>query len=133
VASTVYELTAAGHELGVALAPLTAWGLRHAVPETPGDRQVCATWSVLPFTHAADPEMLAGIEATYELRIGESSVLMRVHDGHAVVLADESADALVRQIADLLQVTPGGAVETDDDVTARLDALAAALAGAVAT
>ena len=50
----------------------------------------------------------------------------------AVALADEDADALVRLIADLLQVAPGGTVETDDEVVRRLDDLAAALSGAVA-
>ena len=50
----------------------------------------------------------------------------------AVALADEDADALVRLIADLLQVAPGGTVETDDEVVRRLDDLATALSGAVA-
>src|SRR5919112_1963015 len=47
-ASTVYELAPAGRELAAALAPLITWGLRHALPEAPGDRQVSATWCVLP-------------------------------------------------------------------------------------
>ena len=82
-ATTVYELAPAGHELGVALAPLISWGLRHAVPETPGTRQVNAAWCVLPFTHAVDPLALTGIEATYEFRVGDSSALLIVHDGRA--------------------------------------------------
>jgi DNA-binding HxlR family transcriptional regulator len=90
-AATVYELAPAGHELGVALAPLITWGLRHAVPETPGDRQVNATWCVVPFTHPANPAALAGIDATYEFRIGDSSALMRVHDGHAELLPPGTA------------------------------------------
>lgn len=90
VASTVYELAPAGHELGAALGPLIAWGLRHAVPETPGERQVSAIWSALPFTHPANRGMLAGIEATYELRIGETSALLRIHDGHAEMLPEGS-------------------------------------------
>lgn len=90
-AATVYELAPAGHELGVALAPLITWGLRHAVPETPGNRQVNATWCVLPFTHPADPRALAGIEATYEFRIGDTSALLRVHDGRAELLSPGTA------------------------------------------
>ena len=35
--------------------------------------------------------MLAGIEATYEFRIGETSALLRVHDGHAELLPAGSA------------------------------------------
>ncbi len=99
-ASTVYELAPAGHELGTALGPLISWGLRHAVPETPGDRQVSATWSALPFTHPASPEMLAGIEATYEFRIGETTALLRVHDGRAELLPEGSA-------------TPGAVISMD--------------------
>lgn len=90
-AATVYELAPAGEELAVALGPLITWGLRHAVPETPGDRQFNATWCVLPFTQAADPQGLSGIEATYEFRVGDTSALLLVHDGHAELLPPGSA------------------------------------------
>ena len=85
-AATVYELAPAGHELAAALAPLITWGLRHAVPEDPGHRQFNAAWCVLPFTQPADPQALAGIEATYEFRIRDSSALLQVHDGRAELL-----------------------------------------------
>ena len=85
-AATVYDLAPAGHELAAALVPLITWGLRHAVPETPEDRQFNATWCVLPFTQSADPLALAGIEATYEFRIRDTSALLLVHDGHAELL-----------------------------------------------
>jgi DNA-binding HxlR family transcriptional regulator len=82
-ATTVYELTSAGDELGRALGPLITWGLRHAVPEKPGDRKFDAAWSVIGFTHPTQPVSLAGVEATYEFRIGDSSALLHVHDGRA--------------------------------------------------
>jgi DNA-binding HxlR family transcriptional regulator len=85
-AATVYDLAAAGHELAAALGPLIAWGLRHAVPETPGNRRFNATWCVLPFTQPPDPQALADIEAIYEFRIGDSSALLHVHDGNAELL-----------------------------------------------
>lgn len=85
-AATVYNLAPAGHELAAALFPLITWGLRHAVPATPGNRQFNATWCVLPFTQPADPLALAGIEATYEFRIRDTSALLRVHAGHAELL-----------------------------------------------
>lgn len=85
-AATVYDLAPAGQELAAALVPLVTWGLRHAVPEAPGNRQFNATWCVLPFTQPADPLPLAGIEATYEFRIGDTSALLLVHDGHAELL-----------------------------------------------
>ncbi|HET6996980.1 MAG TPA: winged helix-turn-helix transcriptional regulator [Solirubrobacterales bacterium] len=90
-AATVYDLAPAGHELAAALGPLITWGLRHAVPETPRNRQFNATWCVLPFTQPADPLALAGIEATYEFRIGDTSALLHVHDGHAELLPPGSA------------------------------------------
>jgi len=108
-ASTVYELAPAGRELAAALVPVIAWGLRHALPEEPGDRQVSATWCVLPFTQPADPEALAGIEATFEFRVAETSALMRVHDRRAELL-------------------PAGAAEPD--VVISLDAATVAALGA---
>lgn len=90
-AAAVYDLAPAGHELAAALAPLITWGLRHAVPEAPGDRHFNATWCVLPFTQPADPLALAGIKATYEFRIGETSALLRVHNGRAELLGPGAA------------------------------------------
>jgi DNA-binding HxlR family transcriptional regulator len=92
VASTVYELAPAGRELAATLAPLITWGLRHALPEEPGDRQVSATWCLLPFTQAADPEALAGIEATFEFRVGDTAALMRVHDKQAELIPAGAAE-----------------------------------------
>ncbi len=90
-AATVYHLAPAGHELAEALGPIIKWGLRHAVPEAPGNRRFNATWCVLPFTQPADPRALAGIEATYEFRIDDTSALLHVHDGHAEVLSAGAA------------------------------------------
>lgn len=91
-ASTVYDLAPAGHELAAALVPLITWGLRHALPEEPGDRRVSATWCVLPFLRPADPQALAGIAATFEFRVGGTSALMRVQDGQADLLPAGAAE-----------------------------------------
>jgi len=141
-ASTVYQLAPAGHELGAALGPLITWGLRHAVPETPGDRRVSATWSAVPFTHPPDPGLLAGIEATYELCIGETSALLRVHEGRAEVLPEGSAaaDAVISMDAATMaavgagrrtigEATADGAITIDGDLRAAA-ALTAAFEGA---
>ena len=90
-AATVYELAPAGNELAAALGPLITWGLRHAVPETPGNRQFNATWCVLPFTQPAEPLALAGIEATYEFRVADTCALLQVHDAHAELLPPGTA------------------------------------------
>ncbi len=143
-ASTVYELAPAGHELGVALGPVIAWGLRHTVPESPGSRLVSATWSALPFTHPADPGMLAGIEATYELRVGDSSALVRVHDGHSEVLPEGSAtpDAVISMDAATMaalgagrrtisEAVADGAITIEGDLNAAAELTAAFEGGAV--
>ena len=137
-AATVYELAPAGHELAAALGPLIAWGLRHAVPEAPGDRRFNATWCVLPFTQPADPLALAGIEATYEFRIRDSSALLRVHHGHAELLPPGAAppDTTISMdpatVADLGagrrtigEAAAAGAISVDGDLEAA-DALFAA-------
>uniref|UniRef100_UPI0016008C8B SCP2 sterol-binding domain-containing protein n=1 Tax=Nocardioides stalactiti TaxID=2755356 RepID=UPI0016008C8B len=86
-ASTVYRLTAAGDELGHALVPLIAWGLRHAVPEEPGpDTAVCPHWSLLAFTHQTVPAQLDGIDATYRFVIEGRTAYLRIRDGRATVL-----------------------------------------------
>lgn len=90
-AATVYDLAPAGRELAAALVPLITWGLRHAVPETPGSLQFNAAWCVLPFTQPPNPLALAGIEATFEFRIGDTSALLRVHDGAAELLSPGTA------------------------------------------
>ncbi len=144
-ASTVYELAPAGHELGAALAPLIAWGLRHAVPETPGDRQVSATWSALPFTHPVNPEMVAGIEATYEIRIGKTSALLRFHNGHAAVLPEGSAtpDVVISMDAATMaavgagrrtigEASDDGSITIDGDLSAATALTAAFESGALA-
>jgi DNA-binding HxlR family transcriptional regulator len=107
--ATVYDLAPAGEELAAALGPLITWGLRHAVPETPGNRKFNATWCVLPFTQPADPLALAGIEATYEFRIGDTSALLHVHDGQAEMLAPGAA-------------TPDTVISTDPGTVAALGA-----------
>ena len=91
-ASTVYELAPAGRELAAALGPLISWGLRHALPEEPGALRVSATWCVLPFMHAAQPEALAGIEATYEFCVDGTTALMRVHDMKVDLLSPGAAE-----------------------------------------
>ena len=45
----------------------------------------------MPFTQPADPLALAGIEATYEFRVGDTSALLHVHDGHAELLPPGTA------------------------------------------
>lgn len=100
-ASAVYELAPAGDELGAALGPLITWGLRHAVPETQGDRKFDAAWCVINFTHPLRPGSLPDIDATFEFRVDDSSALLHVHGRRAEPLAPgtRSPDAVLRMDA----------------------------------
>lgn len=117
-AATVYELAPAGDELAAALGPLIGWGLRHAVPETPGDQQINATWCVLPITQPADPQALVGIEATYEFRVRDSSALLRVHGGGAELLPPETAtpDTTISMDPATVKALGAGEVTTSEAV-----------------
>ncbi|MCX6397939.1 MAG: winged helix-turn-helix transcriptional regulator [Propionibacteriales bacterium] len=129
-ASMVYKLTETGEELGRALMPLVLWGLRHAVPEEPAEGvQVRAEWSLLAFTHSADPATLAGIEATFEFVVDGTSAMLRIEGGRAsVVQADGSTepDATIRIKAStvaavgsgrmsVIEATAAGRVEIEGD------------------
>lgn len=97
-ASTVYELTDVGEELGHALVPLIAWGLRHAVPEEPGpDTVVKPHWSLLGFTHQVDPRALEGKDALFEIVVDGRSAHLQVRSGRATVQpgADRQPDATI--------------------------------------
>jgi len=98
-ASVVYRLTDAGEELARALVPLIRWGLRHALVEEPTPAMsVRPEWSLLGITYDTSANTLAGIEATYEFRIGGASAYLRIRDGVArTVSIDEagSVDAVV--------------------------------------
>lgn len=116
-ASTVYTLTGSGEELARALMPLVQWGLRHAVPEEPGpETLIRAEWSLLPFTHAADPSALAGIDATYEFIIDDTPALLRVRDGQARVLrsGNRKPDVTVRLDAATVASVGSGRVSVTD-------------------
>lgn len=89
-ASTVYQLSEVGDELGRALMPLIRWGLRHAVPEQPGpDTQIGPDWVLLAFTYQVDPRALDGIDATYEFIVEGRPAYLQVRDGRATIVPDE--------------------------------------------
>jgi DNA-binding HxlR family transcriptional regulator len=108
VASQVYELTPWGQELEPVVTKLGAWGARSPVP--PEHREIGPDSIVLALRSLFDAEAAAGIEASYELRLGEERFQVEVRDGE-------------------LELGRGGA--TDPAVTIATDAgtLAALLAG----
>jgi DNA-binding HxlR family transcriptional regulator len=74
--SSVYELTAWGRELEPVVTQLGAWGARSPFP--PETEEINADSIVLALRSLFDPGPAGGLEAAYELRIGEDSFAVGV-------------------------------------------------------
>jgi DNA-binding HxlR family transcriptional regulator len=68
-AARVYELTEWGAELEPVVTELGAWGARSPLP--PEHREIGTDSIVLALRSLFDPDAAAGLEASYELRLGE--------------------------------------------------------------
>jgi DNA-binding HxlR family transcriptional regulator/putative sterol carrier protein len=88
-ASTVYELTEYGAELGEVLYALGRWGARSLGPPEPTDA-LPADWLQNAVRATFDPNAAGGVHATYELRAGDERALIRVDDG---ALTDADAES----------------------------------------
>jgi DNA-binding HxlR family transcriptional regulator len=85
-ASTVYELTELGDELGRALMPLVAWGAVHLLSRPRLDGEVFrAEWPLLVARVLMDPGRVRGLNAVYEFRVAGSVAHLRVEDGRVSV------------------------------------------------
>ena len=104
-ASQVYELTAWGEELEPVVTQLGAWGARSPVP--PEHREIGASSIVLALRSLFDAEAAKGLEATYELRLGEESFAVRVMGGELDLSRGEVTNPVV-------------AIETDPGILAAL-------------
>ncbi len=78
-AAQVYELTEWGKELEAVVTQLGAWGARSPVP--PEHREIGPDSIVLALRSLFDPEAAAGLEAGYELRIGDDRYRVDVAGG----------------------------------------------------
>lgn len=78
-ASQVYELTPWGEELEPVVTRLGAWGARSPVP--PEHREIGPDSIVLALRSLFDAGAAAGLEADYELRLGEERFRVEVRDG----------------------------------------------------
>jgi DNA-binding HxlR family transcriptional regulator len=121
-ASTVYQLTDAGEELGHSLMPLIRWGLRHAVPEQPGpDTLIGPEWVLLGFTHQLDPKTLGGIDGTYRFVVQGHPAWLQIRDGRANLVpegADRRPDATVTLDAATVAAIGSGRTSATDAVLA---------------
>lgn len=77
-ASRVYQLTDRGRELEPALIALGRWGSREAFPVTDQDLGVDAF--MLALKTLFDPEAADGIDAVYELRCAQQTIVAQVAD-----------------------------------------------------
>jgi DNA-binding HxlR family transcriptional regulator len=89
-ASQVYELTPWGEELEPVVTALGAWGARSPVP--PEHREIGPDSIVLALRSLFDAEAAAGIEASYELRVGEGHYRVDVSSGELELARGEVAD-----------------------------------------
>lgn len=88
--STVYELTEWGRELEPIVTQLGAWGARSPIP--PDSREIGPDSIVLALRSLFDPEAADDLEASYELRIGESRFRIEIAGGQ-IKLRRGSAEA----------------------------------------
>lgn len=95
-AAQVYELTEWGRELEPVVTRLGAWGARSPLP--PEHREIGPDSIVLALRSLFDPQAAAGLEATYELRIGEESFRVGVAGGE-LELGRGTPDAPLATIA----------------------------------
>jgi DNA-binding HxlR family transcriptional regulator len=125
-ASRIYELTEWGRDLEPVIISLGRWGVRS--PSRPADAALGVDSLVLSFRTMFDPGRAEGLEACYELRLGEESFRAEVAEGRleigrgfadapdAVVATDAGTlAALVYGDLDLDDALGSGALETEGD------------------
>ena len=101
-ASRVYELTGWGRDLEPVIISLGRWGVRS--PSKPSDAELGTDSLILSFRTMFDPEAADGLNASYELRLGEDFFRAEVADGRFEIgrgVADEP-DAVVETDAGTL-------------------------------
>jgi DNA-binding HxlR family transcriptional regulator len=92
----VYELTDWGRELEPAVLALGRWA--SSSPSFPRDAEMGPDSLVLALKSAFDPAKADGLDATYELRLGELPFRIRIEDGRFEAERGEAddADAVIR-------------------------------------
>jgi DNA-binding HxlR family transcriptional regulator len=103
--SRVYELTDRGMELEPVVLALGRWG--SGAPFPPGDARLGVDSAILALRTLFDPSASDGLNASYELRLGDQRFHARVADGRLEVARGAADD-------------PDASIETD---TATLSAL----------
>ena len=124
--SRVYELTERGQELEQVLLALGTWG--SAAPVPPGNPQLGADSTMIALRTLFDAEAAAGLDATFELRLGDQVFRARVAGGELELERAEAPDAdatiasdpmtlggVMWQRVKLAEAERGGAMTVDGD------------------
>lgn len=90
--SVVYELTEYGRELEPAVLALGRWGAK-ALTEPGPDEVVTTDSMIMAMRSTFRPEAARELQASFELRMGEIVINMRIENGHLEVAAGGVRDA----------------------------------------
>jgi len=128
-ASKIYELTEWGAELEPVIIRLGRWGARS--PFKPEDAPLGVDSLILSFRTMFDPEHAEGIEASYELRMGENRFRAEVSGGsfqvergsaeRPDVIIESDSDTLAELVYDdrsLSEALRSGELKVEGDETA---------------
>ena len=108
-AARVYELTDWGHELEAVVMSLGNWAARSATP--PSDAPILSADSIVLALRARfDRAAAEGVEASYELRLGDDRFAIEVQDGELQVARGDldRADATIETDPDTLNAVVWG-------------------------
>jgi DNA-binding HxlR family transcriptional regulator len=78
--TAAYRLTEAGRDLEPAIMALARWGLRWALGQRAADDTFRPGWAALGLQASFQPAAAQGLDAVYELRVGEETFGFRVVD-----------------------------------------------------
>ena len=98
-ARQVYELTADGLDLAVAMAPLIAWGARRLGDRRKGE-SFRARWPAVAMAGLADREAAKGVNESYQYLVGDSAFHFTVDDGAVELLDGRAQDPAVTLVTD---------------------------------
>jgi len=113
-ASKIYELTEWGRDLEPVIIALGRWGVRS--PTKPPDAELGVDSLILSFRTMFDPDRAEGLDATYELRLGEDRFRAEVAEGRLEIERGnaEQPDATVEADAGTLAGLVYDDLELDD-------------------
>jgi DNA-binding HxlR family transcriptional regulator/putative sterol carrier protein len=116
-ASKIYELTEWGRDLEPVIIALGRWGVRS--PTKPPDAELGVDSLILSFRTMFDPDRAEGLDASYELRLGEDRFRAEVAEGRLEIERGnaEQPDATVEADAGTLAAVVYDDLELDDTLS----------------